>query len=137
MKKLILTFAALVAVAVPARAQSKINAQPTNEIASFKMSCSSFTFNTTAAEVSSNTAVSSTTYAVSSISVTNLDTAANICCSDNPSVSCTALSPLYGDPVAGASSGQKNKVTWVINPYQKWYCASSANLIPGVICKKR
>lgn len=60
------------------------------------------------------------------IKVSNLDTAANLCCSQDPSVSCSAGSH-HGEIIAASSSGAPyNFLSWIINYIQPWYCKNSS-----------
>lgn len=60
-----------------------------------------------------------------SVKVSNLDASANLCCSQDSSVSCSAGSH-HGEIIAASASGAPyNFLSWIINTVQGWYCKSS------------
>lgn len=62
---------------------------------------------------------------VYAVKVSNLDTAANLCCSQDASVSCTSGTH-HGELVAPASAPPYNWLGWVIGVNQPWYCISNS-----------
>ena len=59
------------------------------------------------------------------VNVANLNSSSNICCSQDPSVSCSAGNH-FGAVVAPSASAPYNSLSWIINIIQPWYCVSGS-----------
>lgn len=64
-----------------------------------------------------------------SIKVSNLDTTSDVCCSQDPLVSCT-LGAHHGDLVYRSATPPFNYLSWIINYVQSWYCRPSSTTGP-------
>lgn len=60
------------------------------------------------------------------VKVSNLDATNNLCCSQNPAVSCS-LGANHGEVVAASASAPYNFLSWIINTIQPWYCKTASS----------
>lgn len=67
------------------------------------------------------------------VKVTNLDAAINICCNQNPAVTCT-LGANHGETVAPSATAPYNFLAWIINTIQPWYCKAASGAPNAQVC---
>lgn len=101
------------------------------------VSISSFTTGTT----QSTQVVASTVTLWGSITIQNVDTAANVFCDDNPSVSTGAANGV-NDPLRGFELGYGSPgaaASFYLAPGQLWYCVndSGSRISSVVVCRGR
>lgn len=75
--------------------------------------------------ISTNPATN-TPASVWAVKVTNLDTIADLFCSQSISVSTITANSLRGDQVPHGSGPPFNWLSWVINQSKDWYCTNNA-----------
>ena len=126
MKHGLLTLALLCFGSVAARAQSL----PPTSCASVSVSTS------TPSEITGNTTDISTSSHTWFVTVFNLDTSADLYCSQDSAVA--ASGPHLGVPILhqSASGVPFNFFGWYIGPLEKWYCKSTgASATTAMVCR--
>lgn len=99
------------------------HADSTGTAPTYKQSCTQVTIsNSTPTELTGN--LSNPRAFVWAVKVSNLDSTANLCCNQDPAVSCS-IGAHHGEVIAPVSAAPFNFLAWVINTTQPWYCLSS------------
>lgn len=138
MRKLLMVVVALLGLSASARA-IVVQATPVRELAPNSTQCSSVTITTTAADITGNTAISSTTLAVTKLELYAI-TSTNTFCSHNTSVA--ASGSTIGVPVPGLAANGVFPTAYAptkftINPTQTFSCIAAVNGGAIIVCKTR
>lgn len=137
MKNFLLVLVSLLALAVPAKAQSYTSAQATWNTVRYTTLCSSTTIGVTAVEMTSNTSTVTTSVGISQLKVTNAHTTATICCASASTVTCNTGAATDGEAIAPVASGQRNFLSWGISTSQQFWCIATVASTGVTVCKVR
>ena len=101
--------------------------QPNTETARSSITCSGFSIS----NVSPTDVIVSTNFGYNHVAIQNIDTSANLWCSENPSVTTGASTSAHGWLIQPYAA-----VNWVIKRFTRWYCISDgATSTNSTVCK--
>jgi hypothetical protein len=139
MRNFLFSAIALLAIALPARAQN-INATPVSTVLQVGMACapvsiSSYSATSVPVQVLGST---STTTAYSIVRIHDLDASGNIYANEQPTVSTTTTAGIMGEPVQNSGT-TVNVRDWLLKPGQLWYatCDKTTGPCSAIVCKGR